>query len=1375
MLMEPSPVSYTIKKQSNHRTYTKKKNKNITEEATQKLSFEDNWHQLRIVEWLSDNRNEFERLTQTQLVIDDDSESSTSSLDLPSISQEGKLIQGTSKNKRLVNRRTKSLEYKVKRSKIKSKRHNSYSGDSGNDVEDLNIEDADSEDMLRREQRNIMQMIEEKCLSIIDSQAMLQDKENDSKKQKKTRKRTKKNQGNETIDQSIGWTRIQKVNKSININNREMKKLCVSSTSSTKPGKKCTAGNSFQGQNKKVGEVLKLSSEYELCRADLNKGNVETFNLQDVESSIENNICGSIDEYNLSSKKDEVAINIPKGSMKEKLVTIIDNVQADVPQIETTLGTVRRHNHSNFISESNHDINKQSKQTPYGGSIFLDKHENEDLFFSPTQEIVEDSYIDKVHQELRGLFSSPETIEKDKSPDIDKENTSSEEFDEIGVILQQLCTSASKLKKSWKDNINLDVLIQCIEKLKSLIGVLRIKGEIPFVLQKGNKVCINSAAQTEDCDSSGFKISLTVDSKTLVKCNAAVQTDASAQMFAFDRKSVAVQTTEACEMVVSTTKLDGVNGKLLASEEAICIGSDSNVSSRASEIFVNNDEFADHYKENYQFTELLDGIDFDTQTILDINKKSIQNSSLNKRNCNTQSQKQIKKKMLFNKDELPAKPIEVCSSNSGIEIIENEEATHLTERKSSDTQEVVKNKSTPNSTLSFSLTQEDNNCVDNSLVKRFKRVRALLEDCEYGEIKKLKKQENPYFMPQLSAEIISQAPEEVAEFKLTTQSNTSPSMQISQTLNYDEYLDRIMNNNGQTNVKISISKRDLPSTSKQTKSQCIIDKCNALIREAATSSVSPPAKKMSKEFDITSQGIVQEFNQPFDEAMINKQVLQVTPKKVDTLKESTSCKDVEIGIEDEIPFSSVVCIANEFPEEMEPISFKSVAPNKSLSEIMLQNVLLQKQDVNDEASKLQYNLEDERCKVAERIERGSQNSEELFSDSDVDVIEETPKKNQSSNNRFSFSRALPDRHCINKAPVGLPPSENSPDVILATDVTSYSNKTFDPSSAFQDCNAVLTNESQDMLLHLNKFCEKSTTACKEDSQQLPRDKPSTSNAINTPNSLSVQRDLNLTDFALKSKLNYISQTKSSQESKRSNIQSLKHSHKPCISCTRLGRDQIIAISSLTNKKLATYSTTFNSSVTHMIVSVNEKNCIQDHTMKFISAVAAGIWVLGFKWVQECLAQNKIISEEPYEALDVSGVPGPKMSRLMRSERPLLKGFLIHVAPPFVSISEPDLENVIRMLGGKTVPTLEGLGQISGIRLIITEAKQTQDFQIYETWLEVFKVVTVDIEWLSRSVAQFQLLSLKPFSLCSDDNISQLGYPEELLADTPFSFSQSMHV
>lgn len=61
--------------------------------------------------------------------------------------------------------------------------------------------------------------------------------------------------------------------------------------------------------------------------------------------------------------------------------------------------------------------------------------------------------------------------------------------------------------------------------------------------------------------------------------------------------------------------------------------------------------------------------------------------------------------------------------------------------------------------------------------------------------------------------------------------------------------------------------------------------------------------------------------------------------------------------------------------------------------------------------------------------------------------------------------------------------------------------------------------------------------------------------------------------------------------------------------------------------------------------------------------------------------------------------------------------------------------------------------------------------MFLAWLETLKVVTVDIEWFSRSVGQYKVLSVRPFTICSENSIDSLGYPPDLVANMTFSSSQ----
>ncbi|XP_044752520.1 uncharacterized protein LOC123312253 isoform X2 [Coccinella septempunctata] len=255
----------------------------------------------------------------------------------------------------------------------------------------------------------------------------------------------------------------------------------------------------------------------------------------------------------------------------------------------------------------------------------------------------------------------------------------------------------------------------------------------------------------------------------------------------------------------------------------------------------------------------------------------------------------------------------------------------------------------------------------------------------------------------------------------------------------------------------------------------------------------------------------------------------------------------------------------------------------------------------------------------------------------------------------------------------------------------------------------------------------------------------------------------------KSILSYV-KSKISQEESTSTSQKPK----PCIAFTRLNNAETLCVHSLCNRNLVTRQDKFGPEVTHMIVSVDKHNNVKDHTIKFISAIAAGIWVVNIKWVQECLSQNCIVNEEPFEVLDITGIPSPRISRLTRVVNPLLKGFKFYIPRSFAQTSAEDVKNIIQLLQGVVVSSIEEFkdrGEYTCI--IISELVDTEDYNQYEDWLSSYKILTVDINWLSLSVSRYKILSLRPHLLCSDDSIDELGYPSDLVVDVPTSLTQDV--
>ncbi|CAH0557880.1 unnamed protein product [Brassicogethes aeneus] len=255
----------------------------------------------------------------------------------------------------------------------------------------------------------------------------------------------------------------------------------------------------------------------------------------------------------------------------------------------------------------------------------------------------------------------------------------------------------------------------------------------------------------------------------------------------------------------------------------------------------------------------------------------------------------------------------------------------------------------------------------------------------------------------------------------------------------------------------------------------------------------------------------------------------------------------------------------------------------------------------------------------------------------------------------------------------------------------------------------------------------------------------------------------------KSLFSYLKKTPSTQQSTPEKVVNTSFREKPLVTSTRIDKDQMIGISTLAHRKIIAYTTTYTENVTHLIANVDKNNYVEEHTMKFILAVASGAWVLNVGWIKECLEKNRVVPEAPYEVLDGSGIAGPKISRLTRKSNPLFRGFKFCCRPPFQSAVKDDVETVLRLLDGKIVNDISTMGIKDGLHgIIVSEIVGTQDFDIYERMLEKYKCVTVDLEWISKSVAQYRLTSVRPYLLCSEDLICDLGYPQPLLDFVPLT-------
>ena len=65
-----------------------------------------------------------------------------------------------------------------------------------------------------------------------------------------------------------------------------------------------------------------------------------------------------------------------------------------------------------------------------------------------------------------------------------------------------------------------------------------------------------------------------------------------------------------------------------------------------------------------------------------------------------------------------------------------------------------------------------------------------------------------------------------------------------------------------------------------------------------------------------------------------------------------------------------------------------------------------------------------------------------------------------------------------------------------------------------------------------------------------------------------------------------------------------------------------------------------------MISATDQNHLSRRTIKYLSAILSGIWIVNYQWIIECSKLNKWCNEEKFEVTgDALGTGGPKKGRL----------------------------------------------------------------------------------------------------------------------------------
>ncbi|XP_050346781.1 breast cancer type 1 susceptibility protein homolog isoform X2 [Nymphalis io] len=184
-------------------------------------------------------------------------------------------------------------------------------------------------------------------------------------------------------------------------------------------------------------------------------------------------------------------------------------------------------------------------------------------------------------------------------------------------------------------------------------------------------------------------------------------------------------------------------------------------------------------------------------------------------------------------------------------------------------------------------------------------------------------------------------------------------------------------------------------------------------------------------------------------------------------------------------------------------------------------------------------------------------------------------------------------------------------------------------------------------------------------------------------------------------------------------------------------------------------------LTHLVVGVDEENKSQ-RSVKYMCALAGAKWIVSYEWVEKCLRSNSIVNEEPYEALDGTGEPGPRRSRVARLK--LFEGITFYCMPPFTVLDVDTLKDILESAGGRVVNSPRDVRAAADPALLLAEPERTQDDKFMYLAMEL-SIVPVNYEWVLNCLGSYTLGSIYELLLCPASLLPNVtsNWPSELIS------------
>ncbi|XP_072938617.1 uncharacterized protein [Epargyreus clarus] len=397
--------------------------------------------------------------------------------------------------------------------------------------------------------------------------------------------------------------------------------------------------------------------------------------------------------------------------------------------------------------------------------------------------------------------------------------------------------------------------------------------------------------------------------------------------------------------------------------------------------------------------------------------------------------------------------------------------------------------------------------------------------------------------------------------------------------------------------------------------------------------------------------------------------------------------------------------------------------------------------------------------------------------SDESVVEETPQKTESflkakqsidstlrRQNSFKLKSLQLKKTRVSEEENAQNKTVNTPKMSVI-DISDITDDTTRNSKHVTIIEAEKPRPTLDTPLTISKFVDqikhKSTPVARK---SLNFDKENTENceadADQTlcPNSFLVARTTQEREFMCNAFEDSPNSAKSPLTIRNLKMRTIKY----CVAGTCLTPFEIKNLKLLCTLRNWDYVDKYTKELTHLVVGVDEERKSQ-RSVKYMCALAASKWIVSYEWVKKCLHMKKVVDEELFEALDSTGEPGPRRSRVAKQK--LFQGITFFCMPPFSVLDVDTLKEMLEAAGGRVVEEAKAV-RVTGSTpaLLLAEPEHTQEDRFIYLAMEL-GIVPVNYEWVLNCLGSYTISSVQELLLCPASLLppATAQWPQALIA------------